>query len=101
MATIRERIAAGEGLGLPLSPREIMVIRALLSGLVMVREIGLRVGCSHKMVSHHLYFIYAKTGAANMTDLALMCAGYKPRPANLDVLGVTMRKTVGVPDGLV
>ena len=54
-----------------LSPAELAVIRAILVGHTTYQEIAAALTIGRKTVQGHLYHIYDKTHAANMTALVL------------------------------
>lgn len=73
----RTKIELGEGLGLSLSGRETQIVKLILAGHTTRSSIAPPLSISERTVHHHLFHIYAKTGAINMTDLVLMAMGRK------------------------
>lgn len=68
-----------------LTAAELQVVRTILAGHTTQREISNQLGISERTVQTHLGTIYAKTGATNMTALALMALGHKP--CAIDLVG--------------
>lgn len=69
--------------GAPLTEREIDVLRAVLAGHTYRKEIAAALVLEVRTVDCHLYSIFGKTGAGNMTDLVLMAWGRKGCPLDL------------------
>jgi DNA-binding CsgD family transcriptional regulator len=57
----------------PLSPRERDVLGLVVLGFTDA-EVGRRLGISTRTVNKHLEHVYAKTGAANRTQAAMLWA---------------------------
>lgn len=72
-------------LGEPLSPRERDTVAALLAGNTTAKQLGRALSLTGSTVRAHLYRIYAKAGAVNMTDLVLMAVGRKSSVVDLGV----------------
>lgn len=73
----RTKIELGEGLGLSLTEREVEIIKLILAGYTTRADIAPPLSIAERTVHHHLFHIYAKTGAVNMADLVLMAVGRK------------------------
>lgn len=63
-----------------------VVVRALLAGHTTSVAIGEALTISYGTVRSHLWRLFAKTGAVNMTDLVLMVLGRKPCPIDFSEL---------------
>jgi Response regulator containing a CheY-like receiver domain and an HTH DNA-binding domain len=79
-------LALGQLHGEPLTARELQVVAAVVAGHTTARCLSATLLITRKTVQTHLYHIYAKTGAANLTDLALMAAGLKVCPVSIDAV---------------
>lgn len=63
-------VPAHDPSGLPLTPRELQVLRLAASGLTN-GEVAARVGVSVHAVKFHLASVYRKLGVANRTQAAI------------------------------
>jgi DNA-binding CsgD family transcriptional regulator len=68
-----------------LLPGELRVVCAILAGHTTRNRLAAHLIISKKTVQGHLYRIYSKTGAVNMTELVLMAVGHLP--CMIDLVG--------------
>lgn len=79
------RAKAGKLYGERLTTRELEVVACILRGVTRHEDIAKELVIERKTVTCHLSAIYAKAGARNMADLAMMALRHLPSPVDFEI----------------